>query len=59
MEPTVHAKKQSSNKALYGYGAATLGAAAGLAYFLKKRQNAKLSEQNESLLSNDEDYVQV
>jgi len=56
--PTNEKQSHSSHKAMYGYGALTLGAAATMAYFLKRRQNKTLQEQSENLLG-DEDYVQV
>lgn len=53
------AKKHSNKAAYYGYGAASVAAAAGLAYFLVKRQNNKSSEYNQALLNSDEEFVQV
>ena len=54
-------KKSSSkgSKAFYAFGTVTVGAAAGLAYYLNKKDQKQVNVDNQNLLEEDEEFVMV
>lgn len=52
-------KSHKGSKAFYAFGTVTVGAAAGLAYYLNKKDQKNVEVDNQNLLAQDEEFVMV